>query len=139
MLRELIEALKGLGQIERDLGRLEPARELYDEATSLCRQGQDVLLLAHTVRHLGDIHRSAGRPDLAEPCYDEALALYRGDERTDPLDLANAVRPLAILMEEAGQANKAASLWNEARELYVAAAVPAGAEESAARLARLGR
>ena len=32
-----------------------------------------------------------------------ALALYRSHERTPPLDLANTIRPLAILKDDAGE------------------------------------
>jgi tetratricopeptide (TPR) repeat protein len=73
--RQLVQALKALGQIERDLGRGDAARPLYEESVALCREVGDPLLLAHTVRHLGDIHRDAGRLADAEPCYREALAL----------------------------------------------------------------
>jgi tetratricopeptide (TPR) repeat protein len=135
---ELVQALKGLGQIERDLGRGDAARPLYEEAVALCRRGADALALAHTVRHLGDIHRDAGRLELARPCYDEALALYRGSPRTAPLDLANTVRPLAMLKEHAGEIEEARRLWTEARDLYAAANVGEGVAECSARLARLG-
>src|SRR5258705_5820955 len=100
--RELIKALKGLGQIERDLDRGDAALPLYEEAVAICREEGDPLLLAHTVRHLGDIHQEARRTELAEPCYIEAIAIYRSDDHTEPLDLANAIRPLAILTDEAG-------------------------------------
>lgn len=81
--RELVQALKRLGQIERDLGRGDAARPLYEEAVAICREESDPLALAHTVRHLGDIHQDAGRVELAEPCYHEALLLYRSQaERT---------------------------------------------------------
>ncbi len=134
---ELVRALKGLGQIERDQGRGDAARPLYEEAVALCREEGQPLPLAHTVRHLGDIHRGAGRPELAEPCYREALALYRGDGRTAPLDLANAIRPLAILKGDAGEAEEACRLWEEAKGLYAAADVPQAVAECSARLARL--
>ena len=65
---ELVQALKALGQIERDLGRNEAARLSYEEAVAICRDQDDPLSLAHTVRHLGDIHRDAGRVVLAESC-----------------------------------------------------------------------
>jgi tetratricopeptide (TPR) repeat protein len=136
---ELVQALKGLGQIERDLGRPDAARPLYEEAVALCRDGGDALALAHTVRHLGDIHREAGRAAPAESCYREALALYRGSERTPPLDLANALRPLAILKEGAGDVDEARRLWEEARDLYATVNVPEGAAECSRRLARLER
>ena len=136
--QELAPALKGLGQIERDLGHGDAALLLYEEAAVIYRGTADPLALAHTVRHVGDIHRGAGRPDLAAPCYHEALALYRSNDRTDPLDLANALRPMAILEEAAGNTEAAAALWREARDLYARANVAEGAAECAARLDGLG-
>ena len=134
--RDLIRALKALGQIERDLGRGDAARPLYEEAVTISREDGDPLMLAHTIRHLGDIHRDAKRLADAELCYHEALALYRAHE-TDPLDLANAIRPLAILKEATGKAEEARPLWEEARELCMAVNVQEAVAECAARLARL--
>jgi tetratricopeptide (TPR) repeat protein len=134
---ELIRALRGLGQIERDLGYNDAALTPYEEAVSLCRENHDPLLLAHTVRHLGDIHLDAERFNLAEPCYHEALALYRSRQQTNRLDLANAIRPLAILMERTGHTHEAIKLWTEAKELYQACHVRAGVQESSRRLTEL--
>jgi tetratricopeptide (TPR) repeat protein len=133
--RELVQALKGLGQIERDLGHGDTARPLYEEAVAICRGLDDPLILAHTVRHLGDIHQDAGRAEMAAPCYHEALELYRGNEQTPPADLANT----AILTDDGGRVEEAKRLWEEARDLYAAANVPEGVAESSARLARLNR
>jgi tetratricopeptide (TPR) repeat protein len=109
----------------------------HEEAVAICRELGDPLLLAHTVRHLGDVHQDAGRLDLAEPCYHEALALYRSHGQAHTLDLANAIRPLAMLKEKNGELDEARRLWLEARGLYAAVDVQAGVAESAARLARL--
>jgi tetratricopeptide (TPR) repeat protein len=136
---ELVRALKGLGQIQRDKGRVDAALPLYEEAVSICRKYCDDLMLAHTVRHLGDIHRALGDVELAESNYQEALVLYRGNESTSPLDLANAIRPLAILWHDAGEIEEATSLWTEAKDLYVKADVKAGVNECENRLAELGR
>jgi len=135
--RELIKALKGLGQIERDLGRGDAALPLYEEAVAACREAGDPLMLAHTVRHLGDIHQDARRNELAEPCYVEAIAIYRSNALTEVLDLANALRGLAILKDDAGEAEEAKRLWTEARDLYAAANIQPGIAESSLRLARL--
>lgn len=134
---DLAEALKGLGQIERDLGRNDAALRLYLEATGLCRAEGDALKLAHTVRHLGDIHQDMGHRELAELCYHEALAIYRGHPQTPPLELANAIRGLAILKFDTGQDLEAKSLWQEARDLYAAVNVETGVKESTRRLAML--
>ncbi len=89
-------------------------------------------MLAHTVRHLGDVYHEEGRPDLAESCYHEALTLHRGREDRSPLDVANAVRSLAVLRWEQTRA-----LWEEARDLYTAVGVEAGVKERTARVAAL--
>ena len=64
--------------------------------------------------------------------YREALAIYRRNERTPPLDLANALRGFALLKGRSAEAN---ALWQEARDLYAAVGVEAGVAESSGRLA----
>jgi tetratricopeptide (TPR) repeat protein len=103
------------------------------------RTGDDPLRLAHRVRHLGDAYYYSGRPASAEACYLEALSIYRGHERTRPLDLANAVRSFAVLKHEVGTAEQAKELWQEAHDLYVRLNAAAGVAESAARLGLLAR
>jgi len=103
------------------------------------RRGKDAQKLAHRVRHLGDAYYYAGRWAQAEPCYVEALAIYRRDEQTRPLDLANAIRSFAVLKDEVGATEQSQILWQEAHDLYVRLNVSAGIAESAARLALLAR
>ncbi len=135
--RELIHALRKLGHVEQEMGRNDATRALYEEAVSISRKQGETLLLAHSIRHLGDIHRRAGRAEAAEACYDEALALYRNHERPPKLDFANAIRPMAILKEDAGLVREAKQLWQEARDLYKEVNVQEGVTECSRRLARL--
>src|SRR5688572_27696523 len=72
----LARALTGLGQVERDVGDHEIARQHYEEALAIYRAEGDALRVAHAVRHLGDIHREDGRLELAGRCYREALEFY---------------------------------------------------------------
>lgn len=138
---ELARTLTALGQLERDLHHTEAALQLYEEAVAIYRteahSERNELRIAHTIRHVGDIHRSAGRAALAELCYEEALNLYRANQQTTPLDLANAIRGLAILKADTGDSPQAASLWTEARDLYATAGVQEGVAESDRRLALL--
>jgi hypothetical protein len=69
---------------------------------------------------------------LAEPSYHEALGLYRSHEDDSSLDLANAVRSLAVLRWE-----QTRMLWEEVRDLYTSLSVEAGIKESTARVAAL--
>src|SRR5215468_411059 len=100
------------------------ARLCYEEAVVLLRETDQPLVLAHAIRHLGDVYLEQGRPDLAEPCYHEALDLYRGNTDESSLDLANAVRSLAVLRWE-----QAKMLWEEARVLYTGLSIDGGIQE----------
>jgi tetratricopeptide (TPR) repeat protein len=136
---ELAAALTALGQIERDLHHLDASRQLYEEAVTIYRaQGND-RRLAHTLRHLGDIHRSEGHTEVAESYYNQALSLYRNDKQTPPLELANALRGLAILKHDSGADGQARLLWIEARDLYAIVNVKEGVAESSHRLALLSQ
>ncbi len=134
---ELARALRGLGEIERKLHALEAARQHYEEAVGLSRGLSDPLVFAHTIRHLGDVYYESHLPERAEPCYREALQVYRAQPEAAPLDLANAIRSLAVLKSELAERHEARKLWEEARELYASVGVEAGIAESSARLARL--
>ena len=133
---ELAKALRDLGELERRLDG-EAARQHYEESVAILRELNVPLILAHAVRHLGDVHYDAGHAALAEPYYREALTLYRGHDERRPLDLANAIRSLAVLEGEAEEREEATRLWQEAYDLYLSLDVPSGVAESAARLALL--
>ena len=127
----------GWGQIERDLGQDGRALPLYEEAVSCRRRVGEPLALAHALRHLGDLHRHSERLGLARACYDEALALYRAQPAAPPLDLANALRPMALLDEREGRPEAALDSWREAGTLYAEAGVAEGAEQASSALLRL--
>lgn len=134
----LAKALRELGEMERRQDRVS-ARQHYEDAVATYRGTGEILGLAHTVRHLGDVYYSEGHSDLAEPCFLEALGLYRNCSQTPPLDLANAIRSLAVLKSECGEVNGARALWEEARSLYESVGVTPGVDESSRRLASLDR
>jgi tetratricopeptide (TPR) repeat protein len=121
-------ALKRRAQEERNTGRLEQARLLYEQAAALEREAGDAAALAHTLRHVADVHRAQEHPELALPLYRETLAIYRARPDTAPLELANTLRGLALVTGDD-------ETWREARDLYRQAGVEAGVEECTRRLA----
>jgi hypothetical protein len=58
------------------------------------------LAYAHTIRHIADIYRAES--NLVEAKHEESLELYGRNLGTKILDLANAVRPYALVNEEQG-------------------------------------
>lgn len=134
-----IAALTGQGRAERDCGHLAQAAIHYADALALSRSQNFPLRTAHIARHLGDIYRESGLAQQAEPLLAEAISLYRQNFDTKVLDLANAIRPLALLKNAQGDANSARQLWQEARALYAAANVEAGVSECSEYLAKLAR
>lgn len=134
---ELARALRSLGEVERKLHDGPAARLHYEEAVSVHRELGDPQAFAHTIRHLGDVYHDSGLPEMALRCYREALEVYRAHPETAPLDLANAIRSMAVLKSELQERDEARLLWEEARGLYQSAGVEAGVTESNARLVRL--
>jgi tetratricopeptide (TPR) repeat protein len=90
----------------RKEGNLPLARECYAEAAQLYRDQKDVLAYAHSIRHIADIYQQEKNPASARTLYEEALEIYRSNLGTRLLDLANTVRPYAILIEEAGDRSR---------------------------------
>jgi tetratricopeptide (TPR) repeat protein len=130
------QALRNLGESQRELPG-DGGVAAYREAIAILRQHNVPLRLAHAVRHLGDIYRHAGDFDQAGACYDEALTLYRVHADARPLDVANALRGAALLKEKTGDPATAIRYWEEARNIYEAANVEAGATEGARRILNL--
>jgi hypothetical protein len=67
------------------------------------------------------------------------LELYRSNLDTKLLDLANTVRPYALLNEEQGNLDSARKLWEEARHLYGSLRVEAGVSECDDHISQLKR
>jgi ribosomal protein S18 acetylase RimI-like enzyme len=133
--RLAIRSLRALADAASRDGDDAAAASHYAEAVAVARAGGDDRLLAHTVRHEGDVLRRAGRLDEARARYDEALSLYRSLEEPAVLELANALRPMALLLDAVGDPG-AAAVWAEARDLYARAGVAEGVDEADAALGR---
>lgn len=134
---EYAQAIHLLANVELDLGHEEQARSLWEEAVGVLRGEDDVLQLAHKVRHLGDLHRHCGRLDEAEACLAEALGLYREHDSPGSLDYANAASRMADLRERQGKRIEALQLWRETRDLYAAVDLAAGVEQAEKHIERL--
>jgi tetratricopeptide (TPR) repeat protein len=132
----LAEALCGLGQAERDIGSLEPARHHYANAAVLYRQIGPPAKLAYALRHEADILRETGLPAEAEPLYLEAEGIYRQQGEDAQLDLANTLRGLALVNESTGRTAASRSLFEQARDLYTKCNVEAGAAECNQKLSQ---
>ena len=125
------------GRQARKENQLAAARTHYAGAAQIYRDRNDLLAYAHTIRHIADMHLHEANYAEARPLYEEALELYRSSLDTKLLDLANTVRPYALLHEGLGDRETAAELWQEARNLYGSLRLDAGIRECDAHLADL--
>ena len=112
------------GYAARKAGDRDRAIICYGEGAETYRQTGEIQSLASALRHIADMHQETGALERAAPLYDEALTLYRSDPATRSLNLANCIRPMALLAESRG--GDALALWREARALYVRAAEETG-------------
>ena len=133
----LVVALSVMAQIDQDAGRLDVATQRYAQAAEVCRRPPVSPRLPHVLRHLGILQLRAKNLLAAISCCEEALELRRGQPDTPALEMANTLRPLALIREAEGRKADAVGLWKEAASLYAAAGVESGVEESRSRLAAL--
>ena len=121
----------------RHHGDFAVARAHYAEAATIYREQSDPLAYAHAIRHIADIYQQESNLVQAKPLYEECLELYRNNLSTRVLDLANALRPYALLNEALGNPELARKLWEEAGQLYNALRVEAGVLECDAHIRKL--
>jgi tetratricopeptide (TPR) repeat protein len=125
------------GYQARKEGNLPVAQEHYGEGARLHRESGDLLAYAHAIRHIADMYQDEKDFGAARSLYEEALEIYRSNLHTKLLDLANTVRPYALLNEEQGNLGLALDLWTEARSLYGSLRIGEGVSECATHVARL--
>ena len=134
----LVVALSLMAQLDQDAGRVDVAAQRYAQAAEFCRRPPISSRLPHVLRHLGMLQFRARNLLAAISCCEEAVAIRRTETDTPPLEMANTLRPLALIREAEGRKEDAVALWTEAAALYAAAGVESGVEESRRRLAALG-
>ena len=125
------------GRRAREDGDRETARARYSEAAEIYRREPNRLAYAHTIRHIADMYLDESKFELARPLYEEALEIYRSNHDSRILDLANAIRPYAILNGAVGKKDLARNLWQEAKVLYASVRVYEGAAECDTHLSKL--
>jgi hypothetical protein len=113
------------------------ARAHYADAAKAYRGQNETLAYAHAIRHIADIFCLESNLDEAKPLYEESIQLYRSNLETKLLDLANAVRPYALLQEQFGNLDLAVQLWREARNLYSSLRLDAGISECEAHISQI--
>jgi serine/threonine-protein kinase len=88
-----------IGQISFHLGRLDEARERFEQAVSIRRSitNEPSLDLASSLIHLSWVHRTRNEHDRARPLVREALAIRRDVLAPDHPDVADAVYELGWL------------------------------------------
>lgn len=133
----LCQALAGLGQVERDLGRQRDALSCYAEALGLARIGSDPLQVAYIARHVGDILLDAGDLLPAERHLREALAIERADPCTPQREIADCLLSMGRLESALNNRESACSLLTEARVIYNTLEITAGVTDCDERLATL--
>lgn len=128
MADDLRHQVEAGAQAKRE-GRLDVAADLYRAALASARTHGDPLLTAHIARHLADVYRQNDLNSKAEPLLKEAIAIYRSNLDTKVLDIANALRLLALLHTSLGKKDSAQELWQEARTLYMTINITEGVAE----------
>lgn len=114
------------------------AVELYVEAaTKGADAGEETPGWPHAMRHAAALQRKLGELDAALTNARAVVAFYR-EQVPLPLEMANALRVLALAHQARGEEESSGSCWTEARALYAQAGVDAGVHEADVRLREIG-
>jgi len=122
-----------LAYVERALHDVQAAQAHYRRATEMFRTLHDPYRTAHNMRHLADILRETGKPLEAAPFYSESIEFFRKSGEY-PLQLANALRGLALMQGDVKDFAGSLQSWSEAKALYQMVSVDAGVAESRKRI-----
>lgn len=134
-MTEAIEVHLALARQATAEGRAGEARNSYARAAALSRESGAPLLQAHALRHLSDLDRQADHLEQALAHAEQAVALYGANGQGASLDMANALRLKALVLDSLRRLQPARLVWTAARDLYVALGNADGVVECEARLA----
>jgi hypothetical protein len=120
----------------RRQGRLSDATALYEEAAESFQAEHQPERWAHALRHAAEFAVRAG--DCATGLREARVVVeyYRSTPPTT-LEMANAMRVMAMAEMAAGERDSAVTHWIEARSLYMDAGIADGVVEADRRVAVL--
>jgi len=120
----------------RRQGRLSDATALYEEAAESFQREQQPARWAHALRHAAEFALRAGDGVTSLREARAVLEYYRNTPPTT-LEMANALRVIALAEAAGGELDNAVEHWNEARRLYHEAGVADGVLEADRHVALL--
>ena len=120
----------------RRQGRLSDATALYEEAAESFRAEQQPARWAHALRHAAEFALRAGDSVTGLREARMVIEYYRITPPT-ALEMANALRVMAMAEAAAGELDNAMTHWREARGLYRDAGVADGVLEADRHVALL--
>ena len=110
------QVLRGLGDLERELGRNDQARAAYTEARRLFKEAEDPQGTAQVLLVLGALDYTMGRDDQGRAAYTEARTLFKAMENRH--GEAQVLLGLGDLERELGRNDQARAAYTEARRLF---------------------
>jgi hypothetical protein len=120
----------------RRQGRLSDATALYEEAAESFRVEQQPARWAHALRHAAEFALRAGDSVTGLREARIVVEYYRGAPPAT-LEMANALRVMALAEAAAGETDNAVAHWGEARMLYRDAGIADGVLEAERHVALL--
>ena len=120
----------------RRQGRLSDATALYEEAAESFQAENQLARWAHALRHAAEFAVRVGDSPRGLREAQIVVEYYRSSP-PPTLEMANALRVMALAEMAAGENDSAVSHWIEARELYLHAGVADGVLEADRRVAVL--
>jgi len=115
-MADSIDHLIKMGYRARKEGRLQEAKEAFNEAVELSRASSVPLFLATSLAGLGQIERDLHNDRAAIQHYRESVDIHRSEP--DQLRFAHTIRHLADILRKTGAVGEASYCYEEALGVY---------------------
>ena len=124
-------------QHEADHLNYEKALEFNFKSLLFYKSSKNQNRIAHALRHVADLQVQLGQLDIAKSNYEMAIKQYRNLQTVSDIDLSNALRGYALLLEILDQPQAALSEWKEILVLYRRHSFEEGIAEASDKIMQL--
>jgi len=126
-----------LAQFEADQDEYKNALNYYQQSLAFYQKTDLQDKVAHSLRHVADTFYSLNNIEEARSQYESVIEIYHSQENTNDVDIANALRGYALVLEKQNEKVAAAKEWATILSIYEKYNLQAGIKEAKQKITRL--
>lgn len=126
-----------LAQFEADQDEYKTALNYYQQSLAFYEKTPFKDKVAHSLRHVADTFYSLNEIEEARSRYENVLEIYSAQEETNDVDMANALRGYALVLEKQDEKAAAVKEWSTILTIYEKYNLKSGITEAKSKIDQL--